>query len=89
MIKIGIVGANELSKRHISRFAEIPEFELVGLFDHNEENAKSITEENTSVTGNPAINYMDQKRIEVLYRKLPEMEKRLRELEKKLAEGSK
>jgi len=45
MIKIGIVGANELSKRHISRFAEIPEFELVGLFDHNEENAKSITEE--------------------------------------------
>jgi predicted dehydrogenase len=46
MIKIGIVGANELSKRHISRFAEIPEFELVGLFDHNEENAKSITEEN-------------------------------------------
>ena len=39
MIKIGIVGANELSKRHISRFAEIPEFELVGLFDHNEENA--------------------------------------------------
>jgi predicted dehydrogenase len=45
MIKIGIVGANELSKRHISRFTEIPEFELVGLFDHNEENAKSISEE--------------------------------------------
>jgi predicted dehydrogenase len=45
MIKIGIVGANELSKRHISRFKEIPEFELVGLFDHNEENAKSTSEE--------------------------------------------
>ena len=44
MIKIGIVGANDLSKRHISRLAEIPEFELVGVFDHNEENAKSITQ---------------------------------------------
>jgi predicted dehydrogenase len=45
MIKIGIVGANDLSKRHISRLAEIPEFELVGVFDHNEDNAKSITQD--------------------------------------------
>jgi predicted dehydrogenase len=45
MIRIGIVGANELSKRHISRFAEIPEFEFVGLFDHNPDNAKGIAEE--------------------------------------------
>ncbi len=45
MIKIGIVGANELSKKHISRLTDIPEFELVGLFDHNEENARSITDE--------------------------------------------
>jgi len=50
--------------------------------------AKSIKVENTSVTGNPAINYMEQKRIEVIYRTLPEMEKRIRELEKKLAESS-
>jgi predicted dehydrogenase len=45
MIKIGIVGANDLSKRHISRLSEIPEFELVGVFDHNEDNAKSITQD--------------------------------------------
>ena len=48
--------------------------------------AKTIKEENTSVTGNPAINYMDMKRIEVLYRNLPAMEKRIRELEKQLAD---
>ena len=51
--------------------------------------AKSIKVENTSVTGNPAINYMEQKRIEVIYRTLPEMEKRIRELEKKIAESGK
>jgi predicted dehydrogenase len=45
MIKIGIVGANELSKRHISHFTDIPEFELVGLFDHDEDNAKLISEQ--------------------------------------------
>jgi len=48
--------------------------------------AKTIKEQNTSVTGNPAINYFDMKRIEVLYRNLPAMEKRLTELEKKLKE---
>ena len=48
--------------------------------------AKTIKEENTSVTGNPAINYMDMKRIEVLYRNLPAMEKRIRDLEKQLAD---
>lgn len=45
MIKIGIVGANEISKKHISRFNEIPEFELIGLFDRDEENARLITDE--------------------------------------------
>ena len=28
MIKIGIVGANELSKRHISQLIQIPDFEI-------------------------------------------------------------
>lgn len=42
MIKIGIVGANELSKRHISQLTQISDFEIAGLFDHDMENARTI-----------------------------------------------
>jgi predicted dehydrogenase len=45
MIKIGIVGANELSKRHIVQLKLIPDFEIVGLFDHDVENARLLAEE--------------------------------------------
>lgn len=45
MIRIGIVGANELSRRHISRFTEIPEFELVGLFDTDADNARQFSDQ--------------------------------------------
>lgn len=34
MIKIGIIGANEMGKRHAAQFIQIPDFELVGFFDH-------------------------------------------------------
>jgi len=46
MIRIGILGANEISKQHIDRFNELKEFEIIGLFDQNEENARLITDEN-------------------------------------------
>jgi predicted dehydrogenase len=45
MIKIGIIGANELSKRHISQLSSIPDFEIAGLFDHDQENAQAVAEE--------------------------------------------
>ena len=52
MIKIGIVGANELSKSHINRFIDLAEFEVVGLFDQDEDNAKMVIE-------NSGIKYYD------------------------------
>lgn len=39
MIQIGIVGANETSKRHIEKLTELREFELVGFYDHDEVSA--------------------------------------------------
>lgn len=45
MIKIGIVGANELSKRHLTQLKEIPEFEVTGIFDHDHENAEGLAKE--------------------------------------------
>ncbi len=42
MIKIGIVGANELCKQHIRQLQALNEFEIVGLFDHHEDNASEI-----------------------------------------------
>ncbi len=45
MIKIGIIGANELGRRHAAQFLQIPEFELVGLFDHSAAIAQSFADE--------------------------------------------
>lgn len=42
MIKIGIIGANELSRRHMVLLKQLPQFELVGLFDHDQENAAAM-----------------------------------------------
>lgn len=42
MIKIGIIGANELCKQHISQLQSLEEFAIVGLFDHHEDNASEI-----------------------------------------------
>jgi UDP-3-O-[3-hydroxymyristoyl] glucosamine N-acyltransferase len=41
----------------------------------------SIEEENTKLFGTPAFNYKDNFRSQVLFRKLPELEKRIKELE--------
>jgi predicted dehydrogenase len=45
MIKIGIVGANESSRRHIMQLKLVPDFEIVGLFDHDVENARLLADE--------------------------------------------
>jgi len=48
--------------------------------------SKSVKIPNTTLTGNPADNFIAMKKAEAVYRNLPELEKRVRELEKKLAE---
>lgn len=46
MIKIGIIGANETGKRHAAQFLQIPDFELVGCFDHSPSIAQAFAEDN-------------------------------------------
>lgn len=46
MIKVGIIGANELGKRHAAQFLQIPDFELVGFFDHAQHIAEAFAAEN-------------------------------------------
>jgi len=63
----------------------------ISIADNTKVNGKSgvnknIKIQNTSVTGNPAEPFMMMKRIEVVYRNLPELEKRISELEKRLGE---
>ena len=40
MLKIGVLGAGHLGKIHLKLIKEIPELELVGFFDPNQENAE-------------------------------------------------
>ncbi len=42
MINIGIVGVNELSKKHIEKIIEIPDFNISGFYDRDEESSKNI-----------------------------------------------
>jgi predicted dehydrogenase len=44
MIKIGIAGANDYSKRHIEKLIELKEFNLVGFYDHDCASAAVIQE---------------------------------------------
>lgn len=44
MINIGIVGANEISKRHIEKLTELKEFRLVGFYDHDPVSAAALEE---------------------------------------------
>ncbi|NUM31410.1 MAG: UDP-3-O-(3-hydroxymyristoyl)glucosamine N-acyltransferase [Bacteroidetes bacterium] len=48
--------------------------------------SKSITEENTKWIGSPAIHLKDAFKSQVIFKKLPEMDKKLNELEKKFRE---
>jgi predicted dehydrogenase len=44
-MKIGVVGAGHLGKIHIKLISEIPEFELIGIFDLNRENCDNVANE--------------------------------------------
>jgi predicted dehydrogenase len=45
MIKIGVLGTGHLGKIHLKLIREIPDFELVGFFDPNDENASQAERE--------------------------------------------
>lgn len=44
-MKIGVVGAGHLGKIHIKLISEIPEFELIGIFDLDRENCDNVANE--------------------------------------------
>ena len=44
-MKIGVVGAGHLGKIHIKLISEIPEFELIGIFDLDRENCDTVANE--------------------------------------------
>ncbi len=45
MLKIGVLGAGHLGKIHIKLIQQIEAFELVGIYDANDEAAKAVSEE--------------------------------------------
>ena len=45
MLRIGVLGAGHLGKIHIKLIKEIENYELVGIFDPNEENAEFVSKE--------------------------------------------
>lgn len=46
--------------------------------------SKSVKEEGLSLSGSPAFNWRDELKSQMLFRKLPELEKRIRELENQI-----
>jgi len=45
MIKIGVLGVGHLGKIHVNCIKQIKEFELIGFYDPNDENAKKVSED--------------------------------------------
>jgi predicted dehydrogenase len=60
MIKIGIVGANELGKRHIKQLEQMPVYSLVGFYDHSESIAQAFASENKLTQFNQLNDLIDQ-----------------------------
>ncbi|MBW7844596.1 MAG: Gfo/Idh/MocA family oxidoreductase [Bacteroidia bacterium] len=59
MIKIGIIGANELGKRHAAQFIQMDEFELVGFYDHSPIIASTFAKENNLTYFNDLNSLLD------------------------------
>lgn len=45
MVKIGVLGAGHLGRIHLKLIKNIPDFELIGFYDPNDENAQKTIEE--------------------------------------------
>lgn len=43
-IRMGVIGAGSMGKNHLRIISEIPEFELIGLFDTDSENARNAAQ---------------------------------------------
>jgi predicted dehydrogenase len=44
MLRIGVIGTGHLGKYHLNNWKEIPDVELVGFFDPNDDTAKEVSE---------------------------------------------
>ena len=44
MLRIGIFGAGHLGKFHLNNWKDIPDIELVGFFDPNDDTAKEVAD---------------------------------------------
>ena len=42
MLKVGVFGVGHLGKFHLNNWKEIPEVELIGFFDPNNEHAQDV-----------------------------------------------
>lgn len=56
MIKVGLLGAGHLGKIHLKLLKEIPQFQIVGFFDADNEKSKQVSKENNL----PAFNSADE-----------------------------
>ena len=45
MLKLGIFGVGHLGKFHLNNWKQIPDVEIVGFFDPNNEHAKAVEAE--------------------------------------------
>ena len=45
MLKVGIFGVGHLGKFHLNNWKQIPDIELIGFFDPNNDNAKAVEAE--------------------------------------------
>ncbi len=45
MLKIGVLGAGHLGKIHLKQIREIPQYQLIGFYDHDPAVAKTVSEE--------------------------------------------
>ena len=42
MLKVGVFGVGHLGKYHLNNWQEIPEVQLIGFFDPNNDNAREV-----------------------------------------------
>lgn len=86
----GISGSTKIGKRCVigGQVGIVGHIEIADGTKINAQSgvAKNITKPNTAITDSPAFEYNDALRSQVVYRNLPQLDKRLRKLEQQLTE---